>query len=741
MRRSRLSWPARRCSCSAVRGDGEAPVSRHRSRQDESGARAAPVGGRARRAALFAAIPLIAGAVFAGALQAGFVWDDWFLVAENPRLRSFDHLSSLFAEDYVFVPETNLAYGYYRPLSSLSFVADAAIWGLEPRGFHLTNLLLHALASLSVALLAVRLGLGRGAAFACGLLFAVHPIHTESVAWISGRTDLLAFVLAAASFHAHLAAGDLARGGRRARWLRAASVLLFALALLAKEMAAVLPLWLLCWEVRRGGPGTSQRDSPGAWRVALPHFAVLVLYLVIRFGLIDLPAPGQPAGHSAGLALATAAPTVVRYLARLAWPADLSAYLRNPYVHGFLDPRNLGALAFLALLAWGVLALARRRPEAARLGAMLAFSFLPILNLPRIAGPADMGAPMADRFAYFPSFPFLALVALAVETVVAASRRPRRAALVAASALLALAAFAGGASARETAAWRDDETLFSRETTRTPDAPLLWTQLARARLRSGDLDGAGRALARAEATDPEGNLALAVRAEWHVRRGEAELALPLQRRAVGERGRSSPAARNNLAYLYRRTGQEERALPILEALTRELPDYADPYLNLGEARWSLGDLDGAIESLERYVALRPQDLEGLDRLARALGAAGRFEAGERIYLAAIGRSPGEPRLWNNLALLRADAGDLEGARDALEHALALSSATPRARFNLAVVLRDLGREEDARARFAELAAAHPDSPEGEAARRELESAAPVGAGRARPSSLEEDPSP
>lgn len=686
-------------------------------------------------------IATVAVAVFAGSLGAGFVWDDWFLIAENPRLQSVDHLPALFVEDYVFVPETNLAYGYYRPLTSLSFAADAAIWGVRPRGFHLTNLLLHALASLAAALLATRLGLGRGAAFACGLLFAVHPIHTESVVWISGRTDVLAFVLAGASLLAHLAARDTGRGDARRRGLRAASLLLFGLALLAKEMAAVLPLWLLCLEVGRAAPDPGRARGRPRWRAALPHFVVLALYLALRLLVLDLPGPGRPEAHSASLALATAAPTVVRYLGRLAWPSDLSAYLRNPYVEGWLDPRNLGALVLLALLGGAILALARRRPQAARLGAMLAVSFLPILNLPRIAGPADMGAPMADRFAYFPSFPFLALAALAAETAVAAAHRPRRAAVLAGLALLVLAGLGGAACAQQAEAWRDDETLFSRETTRTPDAPLLWTQLARARLRAGDLDGAGRALDRAEAIDPQGALPLAARAEWHVRRGEPELALPLQRRAVGDPGRSSPAARNNLAFLYRQTGRHDLALPILEALTRELPDYADPYLNLGHVRRALGDYDGAIRSLQRFCELRPRDLEGLDALARALGAAGRHDAGERIYLESIERMPGEPRLWNNLALLRAEAGDPAGARDALERALALAPHSPRARFNLALVLRDLGQEEAARALLAALAGELPDSPEGRAAADALEPAADADETLARTPGIEENPAP
>ncbi len=665
-------------------------------------------------------VPLAAVAVYSGALRGDFVWDDWFLVVENPRIQSLGHLASLFTEDYVFVPETNFAYGYYRPLASLSFVADYHFWGLDPFGFHLTNVLLHATASLLAVLLAARLGLGAAAASACGLLFAVHPIHTENVAWIAGRTDLLAFVLGAASLLAHLLAGERRRSRTVRRALGATSVALFALALLAKEMAAVVPLWIGCWALADLAAKTAGGRFRRALRAAVPHLVVLALYLLVRFVALDLPAPGQLSEHSAASALATAAPTVVRYIARMAVPTDLSAYLQNPYVDGWLAPRALGAIAALALLGFGVLRLGRVRPLALPLGAMLAVSFAPLLNIPRIAGPADMGAPMADRFAYFPTFPFLALALLAVEAGVATSRDPRRLGRLAAVATLALAALFAAATRERTRAWRNDPTLFAAETARTPGAPLLWTNLARARLRLGDLAGAGEALDRAEALAPAAGEVLAARAQWLVMRAEPERALPLQLRVVGDADRASAAARNNLAFLYRVTGRPERALPILETLTRELPDYADPHLNLGELFRATGEPEAATRALTTYVELRPADLRGVEGLARSLAEQARFDEAEAVYLDALRRSPGDARLWNNLGLLRFEAGDLIAALAALDRALAEDPASRRARLNSAIVLVRLGRAGEARPRLEELARSSPESEEGRAAQGELD---------------------
>jgi hypothetical protein len=134
--------------------------------------------------------------VYSGALQNGFVWDDDVLVVHNSEIRSLAGVPGLFARDTL--PGRELG-DYYRPLQTLSYAVDYQLWGLDPFGFHLTSVLIHAAAALLLYRLAARLLGAREPALAAALLWAVHPVHTEAVTYVSGRSDPLAAALMLAS--------------------------------------------------------------------------------------------------------------------------------------------------------------------------------------------------------------------------------------------------------------------------------------------------------------------------------------------------------------------------------------------------------------------------------------------------------------------------------------------------------------------------------------------------------------
>jgi tetratricopeptide (TPR) repeat protein len=666
--------------------------------------------------------------VYLNSLGGGFVWDDRYLIVENPRLRTWSGLVESWTNDYVFTAETNQSYGYYRPVAALSLWLDYRIWGPDPFGFHLTNVLLHALCAGLVVLACRRLGLAPTASALAGVLFAVHPLHVENVAWISGRTDVLAFLFGIVSLLAHFAAKrDLAR--RPFGW-HVLSLASFAAALLAKEMAAVVPLWIAAVELVR-----SPREVRGALRAAAGHALVLVAYLVVRFAVLGIDGPEVPPSHGLGLALATAPWTILRYLAWLALPLAPAAYVQNPYVTSAADPRLWGAAAALALAGWALWRAGRRRREVRICALLLGLSFAPVLNLQRIAGPEDMGSPMAERFCYFPSFPFLALAGIAAAAGFAATtRRP----LARTALTLAVAAIVAAAAVRtwtRTPDWRDDRTLFERETRRTPTAPLLWTQLSHVALYEGRLDEADRHLARAEALAPEAVGVRALRAQWLVFAGRLAEALAIQQRVAATLGARNHAARNNLAFLYRATGSPERARPLLESLVASVPSYADPHFNLGAVRRAEGDLERAAAELRRYRELRPEDPRGLDALAEVEADRGRREAVEALYRDELARRAPNARTWNALAALRHRLGDSEGAREALERALEVDPRHGPSRFNLALILDEGGRRTEAIAHLERLRREAPGTEAGRAAAARLETWAAEGSaddpGRAR----------
>jgi Tfp pilus assembly protein PilF len=642
------------------------------------------------------AVPALAVIVYLNSTDGEFVWDDRMLILEDYAVQTASHLDQVFTNDFFFRHENDLSYGYYRPVTTLSYVADYALWGPRPFGFHVTNIALHAACSLLVVLLILAFGAGRAAAIAAGALFAAHPIHAENVAWIAGRTDMLAFLFGAGSLYLHaLSRGErVGKAGRLA--LTAGSLLAFAAALLAKEMAIVVPAWIaLChlvlWSAR----------WRGALRAVVPFAAVTVAYVLFRFCVVNVGVPGQPAVGGVVPALLSAPVTILRYLAWMFVPIHQSAYIQNPYATGLADPRFLigaTALALVAVVAWRSLRAAGSRPATFFVLA-LAASFPPILNFIRVAAPDDMGAVMAERFFYFPSFPFFALVGLGGAALARryAGRAWMAAALVAAA--VAAVVVSGYLTVRRNAVWRDDPTLFEDALATAPDAVLLLGNLANHHVRAGDLAAAERTLGRIEDVAKDSYFYWSARALLYVARGDYEAALPLQREITRHSFSKNPVALNNLAFLYRMNGQPEQAEKILEDLVEEGRAYSDVWFNLAEIRRAENRYEEARHLYHRALEDQPDSLSyGTSLASMELGIGRNGEARAAIE-ALLEHHPEEPGLLNNLGIAAQREGDEAAALDAFSRAVAASPGYLKARLNFGRLLLARGDRKRANAQL------------------------------------------
>ena len=271
------------------------------------------------RLAVSALVALVAAAAYAATLGYDLVWDDTLLIQQSWRLHHWHALPSMLTSH--FWSEVGEVSHYYRPLITLTFFLDLQIWGLHPLGFHLTNVLAHAAVTLAVLAVARRTLDGEPAAAICALAFALHPLHTESVSFVSGRTDVIAtlfFLLALLAYE---------RGRARERWGSIAwSLAAYLLALLAKEVAIALPVVLMLWDRLVRG---DLRDRGAAWRAA-PRYAaygaVTALYLGLRLFALGGPEPG---GAAWGPVL-TRALTTLRIVASYTW-LTIVPYPTSPY--------------------------------------------------------------------------------------------------------------------------------------------------------------------------------------------------------------------------------------------------------------------------------------------------------------------------------------------------------------------------------------------------------------------------
>jgi len=336
-------------------------------------------------------LALLALLPYSNAWRAGFVYDDVRSVVEHSAVQTRPDLVSLLRAPYWEAART----ARWRPVATLSFALDDALADDSAPWAHAVNVALHIAVTLMGWSLARRLGAGSGVALAASALFAVHPLHSEAVTWVSGRAELLAALGALAALRIALAAGPLAVAG---------STLAVFAALGAKESAASVPFALLYlrWGLRRAGPAQPRPAVAhviGAF-VALSVFGALRLHVLGDWGV---PVPGTRANPLGGTTLFERLPTVLdvagRALALLAWPHPLSIDYSDPVlsrVYGASGYAVLGAAASSALLA---LALWRpTRPWGWGSGLAL-LSFFPASNLAVVIDTI-----MAERLLYLPSW-------------------------------------------------------------------------------------------------------------------------------------------------------------------------------------------------------------------------------------------------------------------------------------------------------------------------------------------------
>ncbi|HEV8120961.1 MAG TPA: tetratricopeptide repeat protein [Candidatus Polarisedimenticolia bacterium] len=668
----------------------------------------------ARRAAPVVA-GLLATALYLPAIRNDFVFDDRGIVLENPLLLDLHDLPRLFAAPYWNTPRV-AGGGLYRPVTSATFALDrAAARGFRPAWFHFVNALLNGAVTALATCLALRLFPGTAAALAAGVLFAVHPVHTEAVAGIVGRAEILAagFTLAA------ILADDTARrragpGGRRAAILGPCFVLL---AILSKESALMAPLLILLF-ARVRGTDRSGGEVPRRGRWLLFGYAVAVatalgLRAFALGGLgpqaipfVDNPAAAQGALRGRFMALAV----VPRMALLLVWPRRLSAdysYAQIPLPATLFDSRVLlGALLGAALLVLGVRLFRARRPAGFAL-LLLPASLLLTCNL-----VVFIGTLLAERLLYLPS---LAVCLLAGALVASYSFRP---VLAAVGLLACLGAVRTAARLPE---WHDDFALYRSAAMVSPRSARIRYNLGNTWLQRGDFAQAEAEYRKAldiypDFADALGNLGMA-----YLQEGKEQAALETLQRA-SERLPKNAEIRVNLGSARRFLGDEAGAeAEFLQAIAL-VPDSANAWNNLGSLRMRRDDLPGAIAALEKAVAAnpgfalfrvnladaynaagRPEDARrqfeeaarlepSLPEVARGRGEAalqrGDREAAEREFRTAARGSPPSARSCNWLGWILSQRGDLSGAVAAYEKALALDPSLWDAHRSLGLIYAD-----------------------------------------------------
>lgn len=572
-----------------------------------------------RPAVLALALALLTVALYGPALGNGFVdYDDPMYVTANPRIPQ-----GLTRENVEWALTTTDAMNRH-PVTWLSHLLDAELFGLEPSGHHATSVLVHALTAALLFLLLQRATGATGASLAAAALFAVHPLNVQSVAWISERKNVLSTFFWLLTFAAY---GAWVRRPR-AWWWYAAVVACFALALMAKPMAVTLPFTLLLldyWPLGRWSVGQRRLWLEKVPLVAMAAAASVDTYRIQHASGAVVQAETIPLAAR----LANAAWSYLAYLGHAIWPSGLAAFY--PHLESALPTWRV-VLAVLVLAAiTGALWWFRERARPQLTGWLWYLGTLvPVIGLVQVGTQA-----MADRYMYVPLIGIFVALSWAGAALVARGTLPREVAMGgAAVAVVALGVLTLG----QIAVWHDTLTLFEHTVRVEPRAWVAHYNLGNAYESTGRHEDAVARFRETIRLRPEfarahNNLGNSLDAL-----GRGAEALPSYERAIQLKP-DLVEAYNNLGIAYAQQGRQEDGLALLRTAARLRPDFLEAHLNLAITLRLMNRLPEARAAADQAVALRPDSALARYHRGVILARQGELDAARRDLQVLQGMDP------------------------------------------------------------------------------------------------------
>ncbi len=575
--------------------------------------------------------------VYLPALQNNFVeWDDGDYASANPHIRSLDGAFIKWAFLQFFASN-------WHPLTWVSHALDYAVWGLDPFGHHLTSIVLHALNAFLVVFLVIKLLDAfkerttpsdpvpflneRGmliAAGTTGLLFGLHPLHVESVAWVAERKDLLCalfFLLSIISYTKYVGSqksedrrqkseeSNPQSAIRNPKW-NGFTFLFFVLALLSKPMAVTLPVVLLILDWHPFGRIHSRKTFLTACIEKLPFFLLslassLVTVLAQRAGgalssVAFTPLPTR---------LLVAAEALIAYLGKMVWPLNLVPFYPYPETASFASWEYFVPVALTAGITTACIVYAQKRKVWLTAWGYYCATLIPVLGIVQVGGQS-----MADRYTYLPGLgPFFVMglgTAWLWDKAHALKKPgpPVKLLGVMAACLVLLLSYA---TIEQTGIWKNSLSLWTYVISKEPEVSLAYNNRGLTYDEMGRLDKAIEDFDRAIALDPSDHKAYTNRGMVFGKTGRFDKAIEDFEKAIALKP-SDPEAYNNLGIIYAKAGLVDKAFEQFNKAVRVKQDQAMAYYNRGLLYFRTGSKERAALDFQKACAL------GNDEACKAL---------------------------------------------------------------------------------------------------------------------------
>ena len=632
---------------------------------------------------LMAVVLVIAVGSYANSLDNGFVFDDPLVIVDNPGIRGIQNIPWLIG--------LTTGWAFYRPVRMVSYALDYTLneklWqylgdcrepdkGLCPLGYHISNIAYHVATSFLVFLVVCRLAGNYRVAFFAAAIFALHPVHTDSVTYLSGRRDILFTLFYLAGFYFFLRY----RESRQALFI-IASFLAYALGMASKEMAVTLPALFLCYDLVQN----FALEEKGLQRNYLQGLVASLkksieqstyLYGLLFFGALAysyykvvVASPSFMSsyyGNSAFITFLTVGRIIVHYITLLVYPVNLNAdYSFNafPLSTSLFEPSTFLALAVLLGALYGLLRIVAKHK-------MLAFGgiwfFLTLLPVCHIFPHHEL---LAEHYLYLPSVGFCLIAAVLINSFI---EKGRYGSYGMPCFMVVVLLFALRIVDRNRD-WQDGLTLYEKTVKTSPECARANSNLCEAYTNQGRLDEALSACKKALAINP-----------GHIQ------------------------AANNLGTVYAKKGMVDEAIAAYREVLVSTPRYAKGHFNLGFLYFNKGDLDKAIYEYEQALAINPYYAEARNNLGIAYSAQGKVNEAVAHYKQAQAMKPYYAESYFNLGISYARRGDFDKAIEEYKRALAIKPQYADASNNLAIAYMGKGELDKAIAEFESVLAGNPD---------------------------------
>ncbi len=588
------------------------------------------------------------------------LWDDFGLVRDNRFLQGWQFVDDIFRTD--LFGGVNQGSTFYRPLQAVTYLVDHTFWQLEPFGYHLTNTVLHIMVALLLFALVFKLSRRVMVSAIAGVLYVVHPIHTEAITYIAGRADPLvaAFSLCAAVIYLHVHEKRI-----RSRWWIALSLGSFGLAMLSKEMGVFLPAGLLVLDrlvVCRGQ--ASERTWKATVMRLMPYLGVLLLYVIIRPRIVPWSNEATQSSVIPTEYRLLLMPLVfLTYLRLLVVPTSLHMERDLPAPASFGDPQVVGAaiavMVLIVLAVWWA-----RRSQMAQVGLV----WFAVWALP-ISGVFPLNAQLAEHWLYIPSMGLVWCAALGFEWLV----QDRRWRGLGWALLVGVVVVYAAMTAQRNTEWADVETFFRTTIERaTPSSRL------------------------------HGNLGDQLSAEERYE----EAIIAYEQALEIDSSKAGPMI--GLGGVYHKLGRLPEAQRILLRARRLEPDKIGAIVNLAIVYADLGQTEKEILLRQEIVERQPWSFESQMALAIALTQAGRHSEAMTPLNEASALRPSSHGPYNARGIVNRRLGNMSAAIRDFQRSIELDPTFAQAYYNLGNTYADQRRWGEARQAYEQALAIQPD---------------------------------